>query len=179
MDPFVALGVEPKFDLDIKEVEKRHRDLSRALHPDKFASSGATERKISLTQAADVNEAWRIVRDPIRRAEALFERSGIAIGETNEPMPSQEFLMEMLEQRESLEEAKLAHEANAARDLGSLIEERAKKAEEALAQGFANASKEENAIGSLTVLLQTLGELRFYRRFLDEVTAIEDAIEGT
>jgi molecular chaperone HscB len=168
MDPFVTLGLERRFDLDLKAVEKRHRELSRVLHPDKFAQEGGTERRIALGHAADVNEAWRIVRDPIRRAEALFTLAGIAVGETNEPKPGQAFLMQMLEERETLEEAKLARDAAKVRALKDEIEKREEAAESALAEGFARGTPD----------VTKLGELRFYRRFLEEVALIEEELDG-
>jgi molecular chaperone HscB len=168
MDPFGTLGVERRFDLDLKAVEKRHRQLSRTFHPDKFAQEGATERKIALGQAADLNEAWRILRDPIRRAEALFALAGVPVGETNEPQPSQAFLMEMLDQREALAEAKAAGDLERVRALGEEMEARQRAAESALALGFAGGRAE----------VAKLGELRFYRRFLEEVNAIEEAADG-
>jgi len=66
MDPFATLGIDPKYAQDLGAVEKVHRELSRALHPDRYASASPTERRTALTKAADVNEAWRIVRDERR-----------------------------------------------------------------------------------------------------------------
>src|SRR6267378_3887868 len=106
MDPFATLGAERRFDLDLSVLEKTHRDLSRALHPDRYAQASASERRAALEKASSVNEAWRTLRDPIKRAEALFLLSGVAVGETNEPKPSADFLMEVLEQREALAEAR-------------------------------------------------------------------------
>jgi molecular chaperone HscB len=166
MDPFVTLGIERRFDLDLKAVEKRHRDLSRAFHPDKFAQEGATARTLALGQAADVNEAWRIVRDPVRRAEALFALAGVPVGERNEPAPSQAFLMEMLERREALEYAKGARDLAKVRALAEEIEVRETDAERALAEGFRAGCAE----------VTKLGELRFYKRFLEEVGAIEEEL---
>ena len=85
MDPFAILGIARSFDVDVKAVEKTHRELSRALHPDKYAGAGPSERRAALTKAVEVNEAWRAVRDPVKRAEALFSLAGIVVGETNEP----------------------------------------------------------------------------------------------
>src|SRR5580698_7423282 len=110
MDPFATLGIERKFDIDLSVVEKTHRELSRALHPDRFAGAGASERKMALSRAVEVNESWRAVRDPIKRAEALFTLAGIDVGEDHEPKPSPELLMDMLEQREALAEAKQARD---------------------------------------------------------------------
>ncbi len=41
MDPFATLGIEPRFDLDVRAVEARHRELSRTLHPDRYSGAPA------------------------------------------------------------------------------------------------------------------------------------------
>lgn len=175
MDPFTLLGAPLRFKLDLDALEKTHRELSRALHPDKFAGAGASERRLTLEKAANVNEAWRIVRDPIRRAEALFRIAGVAVGETNEPKASPAFLMSVMEDREALAEARAARELAKVRELGTSIEARERVALAKLGEGF-----EDDAIltssdqAALLRLLPLLGELRFYRRFLEEVSAIED-----
>jgi molecular chaperone HscB len=171
MDPFATLGLARSFDLDLASVEKTHRELSRALHPDKYAQAGSGERRMALGKAQDVNEAWRIVRDPIRRAEALFQLAQIPVGETKEPKPSQALLMEVMDQREALAEAKAAHDIARVHNLSREIEARAKDTEGALSQGFAR--------GPDGALVEKLGELRFYRRFLDEVSAIEDDLASS
>jgi molecular chaperone HscB len=174
MDPFATLGAPRHYDLDLTVLEKTHRELSRALHPDKFAQAGASERRSALEKMANVNEAWRIVRDPIRRAEALFQLEGFAVGETNEPKATPAFLMDVMEEREALAEARAANDLGKVRKLAAGIGARSKAAETKLAAGFTEdtRSKEE-----LTKLLPLLGELRFYRRFLDEAEAIEDEAE--
>lgn len=171
MDPFSTLGIEHTYDIDRAAVERTHRELSRALHPDRHAAGGATERRYALSKAIEVNEAWRIVRDPIRRAEALFRLAGVLVGEANEPKASPELLMDMMEQRESLAEARAKHDVVAARELASHIEVRARAAERSLSEGFRTAGGDVRALGSL---VSCLGELRFYRRFLDEVSELED-----
>jgi molecular chaperone HscB len=168
MDPFATLGVAPSYDLDLASLEKVHRELSRALHPDRYVGAPATERRQALTRSVEVNEAWRVLRDPIRRAEALLALRGVVVGEGQEPKAAPEFLMEMLEQREALGDAKAARDLAGVRSLAAGIDARMRGAEASLAVGFAR--------GEAASLLQTLGELKFYRRFLDEVSAIEDEL---
>jgi molecular chaperone HscB len=153
LDPFAILGLSPSFD-------------SRAFHPDRYVGAGASERREALARAIEVNEAWRVVRDPIRRAEALLDLRGAGVSEDREPKPEPEFLMEMLEQREALSEAMEARDHVAIRKLADAIRARSDETERALARGFVKGDSVE--------LLGTLGQLRFYRRFLDEVSAVED-----
>jgi len=168
MDPFATLGIEARFDVDLAAIERTHRELSRALHPDKYVGSGASERRAALGKAVEVNEAWRIVRDPIRRAEALLALRGVTMDERSEPKAEPEFLMEMLEQREALAEAKQARDLPAVRRMAAAVEERSRDVEATLSEGFLR--------GEASSLVGRVGELRFYRRFLDEVSAIEDEL---
>jgi len=166
MDPFATLGIPRAYDLDLAALEKTHRELSRTLHPDRHIGSMASERREALARAVEVNEAWRILRDPIRRAEALLRLSGVGVGEDGEPKAAQEFLMEMLDQREELSRAIAAGDMAGVRRLAEAVRGRAVEAERDLSRGFAQ--------GATSSLLPRLGELRFYRRFLDEVSAVED-----
>jgi molecular chaperone HscB len=172
-DPFEMLGVERRFDLDLAVLSRTHRELSRALHPDRYAAAGRSERRAALERAASVNEAWRVVRDPVRRAEALFALAGLAVGDGREPKASPAFLMEVLEEREALAEARAKRDLDRVRATGAAMTDRAREVEAKLAAGF--AGRPDHAAAE--ALLPLLGELRFYRRFLDEVRSIEEENE--
>ncbi len=172
-DPFETLGAPRVFRLDLRALEKTHRDLSRALHPDKYVSRGASERREALARAVEVNEAWRVVRDPIRRAEALFALAGVPVGETNEPKPGPELLMQMMEEREALDDAR--KDAAKVKALTETIEARKAAVESRLGAVF-DESKGDAA--KLAPSLPLLGELRYYRRFLEEASAILTDLEA-
>jgi molecular chaperone HscB len=166
MDPFATLGLPQRYALDLAVAEKAHRELSRALHPDRYAQAGASERRDALSRAVEVNEAFRTVRDPISRAEALMTLLGIAVGDGHEPKADPTFLMDMLEQREALAEARASRNAVAIADLRDAVRATERDAQAELAAGFDSGRAGE--------LVGKLGELRFYRRFIDEAQAILD-----
>jgi molecular chaperone HscB len=170
-DPFATLGIDPTFSIDLAAVEQRHRDLSRALHPDRFAGAPAAERRLALNRAIEVNEAWRAVRDPIKRAEALMRRAGVPVGEVEEPKPSPDLLMEVMESREALAEAVQTKDPAAVRRLGEEMQARMDATLLALGKGFDEAGADRVKLGAL---LPKMGELRYIRRFLDEVSAFEE-----
>lgn len=174
-DPFKTLGIEPAFDIDVRAVEARHRELSRALHPDKFASAPAAERRMALSRAIEVNEAFRAIKNPIKRAEALFQYIGVPAGETAEPNPSTDLLMEMMEAREALSDAARAKDMGAVNNLSLKMQLRERETLTALGEGFKKADED---VSEARKLLHLLGELRYLRRFLDEVSAIEEAALG-
>lgn len=172
-DPFETLGVEPRFDLDLRALEQRHRDLSKALHPDRYAGAPAAERRLSLGRAIDVNEAFRVLRDPIRRAEALVKKAGVAVGETAEPPAAPALLMEMMEAREELSDAARAKNLAGVLRLGAGMRARQEATIARLAQAFTAAAAEPQ---KMSAALPILGELRYVRRFLDEVAALEEEL---
>ena len=171
MDPFETLGAEPRFDLDLRTLEQRHRDLSRALHPDRYAGTPAAERRLALGRAIEVNEAWRVLRDPIRRAEALLARAGLEVREDAAPKPSPALLMDMMEAREELSETAKKRDAGKIAALGEAMRRREREALSAVAVGIDGAGGDAER---LRAVLPLIGELRYYRRFLDEVSAIEE-----
>ena len=181
VDPFETLGIPPAFDLDLTAVEKRYRELARVLHPDRYIGGSPAERRMALGKAVEVNEAWRLVRDPIRRAEALLRRRGVRIEEGKEPKAAPEFLMEMMEQREALSEAKMSADAAAVERLAEAIYDRQKDVTARIAAALApptpaspNGGSAASGEASLDKVVSLIGELRYYRRFLDEVSAIQD-----
>jgi molecular chaperone HscB len=169
LDPFEILGAPPRFDLDASELARIHRELSRALHPDRYVGAPAAERRMALSRAVEVNEAYRALRDPVRRAEALAARHGIATGDLNEPRPSQALLMEMMDAREELAEAARAKSLDRVVALGDAMRTRERAAMDTLAQAFRSDAMADR-------VLPPLGELRYVRRFLDEVAAFEETL---
>ena len=126
VDPFETLGIAPSFDVDLTSLEKRYRELARVLHPDRHLAGSPAERRLTLGKAVEVNEAWRLVRDPIRRAEALLRRLSVRMEEGKEPQANPEFLMEMMEQREALSEARASGDPAAVERLANAIRQREK-----------------------------------------------------
>jgi molecular chaperone HscB len=168
VDPFETLGVEPAFGLEVSVLEQRHRDLSRALHPDRHAASGAAERRMALGRAIEVNESFRILKDPVRRAEALLALRGVQSGEGKEPPASPALLMAVMERREALAEVRQTKNEAALSRLIAEVSSEAAQAEAALGREFASPSSNSAEI------LKRIGELRYYRRFLDEAGSIAD-----
>lgn len=174
-DPFDTLGVEARFDLDDKALEERHRALSKALHPDRYVGRPAAERRMALDKAIAVNAAWRALRDPVKRAETLLERLGVATGELVEPKPSPALLMEMMDVREELSEAH--HQKDLDRIGGVADRMRTKEADVLLRlrRGFDEVAA-ANESSAASALVPLVGELRYVKRFFEELEAIEERL---
>src|SRR5439155_13136426 len=58
-DHFQVLGVERRFAVDLGALERRYKEMTRVLHPDRFARADARARRASLARSVQLNEAWR------------------------------------------------------------------------------------------------------------------------
>lgn len=172
MNPFAVLGVTEKYAIDLPAAERTYKELVRALHPDRHTDAAPSTRREALSRAVLVNEAWRVLRDPIRRAEVLFTLRGVPTGERVEPQPPAEFLMNMMEIREELAIARVAKDGAALERLVKRVEEERNGATSRLSR----ALDENDAPKTSDLVL--LGQLRFYKRFLEEAQTIRDEWEN-
>jgi molecular chaperone HscB len=105
-DDFTLFGLPPQFALDRAQLDERWRALQAQVHPDKFAAEGAAAQRVAMQWAVRVNEAYRRLKTPLERASYLCELRGATIGaENNTAMPAA-FLMQQMEWREELDEAR-------------------------------------------------------------------------
>jgi molecular chaperone HscB len=81
VDYFAFFGLPPKLNLDVTALEKDFYELSRRLHPDLNATAGSQEQQWSLEQSSMLNDAYRTLRDPIKRTEYLLHLEGVALEE--------------------------------------------------------------------------------------------------
>lgn len=104
LDPFSVLGLDLAIDVDQDEVKKRLRRFTRLVHPDFYALDGEEKRELAEENNALLNESYDIVSDDIRRADWLVRHLGGPSEKDLGTMP-QEFLMEVMEWNETLEDA--------------------------------------------------------------------------
>lgn len=113
---FDLFGLARAFALEADALERSYREIQSRVHPDRFAHAGDAERRASLQWTTRVNEAYRTLKDPVQRAKHLLELNGVDVAfETNTAMPA-DFLVQQMELRESLEEAKSAAALDAMRN---------------------------------------------------------------
>jgi molecular chaperone HscB len=91
--------------LDLKDLEQRFYALSRKWHPDRFARAGAEEVALALDASAILNDGYRTLRDPIKRAGYLLKEQGFDIGEQQSKDVPPELLEEVFELNMALEES--------------------------------------------------------------------------
>jgi molecular chaperone HscB len=112
-DHFELLGVPVKYAIDPARLERGYRELQSQVHPDRFASATEAERRVAMQWATRANEALRTLKDPIARARYLLQLKGYDTEEeTNTAMPP-DFLMQQMEWREAVDQARGVHDAAA------------------------------------------------------------------
>ena len=102
---FELFGLPARFEQNAAALEERWKELQRQVHPDRFAAQGAAAQRVAAQWSARVNEAYRRLKDPHRRAAYLCELHGAPIrAEDNTAMPPA-FLMLQMELREQIDDA--------------------------------------------------------------------------
>lgn len=169
MNHFEQFDLAPSVDLDVKRLEAEHRRRSLESHPDRLTGADARTRRIAAEQSAALNEALKVLKDPVRRALHVLELKGVKL-DTEEAaakvkMPM-DFLEEIMERREALDAAKQSKDFSRVQAMAADI--RTLKNE---TLGTAQNALRADDVATATV---ALGRVRYYTRFLDEVDAIEE-----
>lgn len=105
-DFFALFGLKPAFKLDAVALEAAYRDVQSRVHPDRYAHLPEGDRRLSMQVAARVNEAYRTLRNPLARARYLLQLAGVDAAHESNTAMSPEFLVEQMEWREAVAEAR-------------------------------------------------------------------------
>jgi molecular chaperone HscB len=182
-DYFSFFGLPRKLVVDLADLDVRFRRLSRQFHPDYFYTASGQERVASLERASYLNDAYRVLRQPLDRAEYLLKLEGLpSVGlhqDANE-LPAG-VLEEMFALNEELDEIRAAREAGASPEqIGARldaarrpIEERAVRQESLLEALFQRWDKQAAEQAPRDVQRATLESIR---RLLQERSYIANLI---
>lgn len=163
-DPFALLGLPVAFDVDPAALERAFFERSKVVHPDRVAGSPAAERVAALSRSRALNDAYQLIKKPVSRAEYLLARAGVTIGDNERLEPA--FLMEILELREELGEARAAGDVGRVEQLQRAMQARRGEAQGALPGLF--------AAGDFAAIKHRLIVLRYIHRYLEECDAALD-----
>ena len=103
-NPFALFDLPVAFQVDSALLNERYLALQKSLHPDNFSAASAQEQRLAIQKSAEINDALRILKDPIARADSII---AINTGEQENPEEKSNkdigFLMQQMEWRETLE----------------------------------------------------------------------------
>ena len=147
-------------------MDDRWKALQREAHPDKFAAQGAAAQRVAMQWSVRINEAYQRLKNPLRRASYLCELHGAPVNaENNTAMPT-DFLMQQMEWREALEDAKNL------RDLEKIAAQSAYYGREMLSKIEQMLDVEKN----YPAAAEQVRSLMFIERFAGEVDARIDQL---
>jgi molecular chaperone HscB len=182
IDCFAALDLPRKLTIDLDALERRYHELSRKIHPDRFASKGPKVRDASLRATATLTRSYRTLRDPIARGLYWLELSGEKLAENNKRVPPE--LAELVfEVQEQLAEMQLSGDPEEALERATEIAARRIelqfKMDEALAELDRNFAKSDQPSDekALTVELKTILSNVAYLRTL--IRDVDRALENS
>jgi molecular chaperone HscB len=156
---FVLFGLPERFAQDRTTLDQRWKDLQRQVHPDRFAADAAVAQRLAMQWSVRINEAYQRLKQPLRRAAYLCELRGAPIrAEDNTAMPPA-FLMQQMEWREALDDARGADELQA-------LAEQTREATRGWLDQVATALDQE---GDAARAAQAVRALMFVERFASEV----------
>ena len=118
---FSLFGLPEHFEVDDDALNAAYRTVQSQAHPDRYAHAGNAERRVAMQWATRANEAYQTLRDPLKRATYLLHLRGVDVqAENNTAMPPA-FLMQQMEWREALGDAKAERNVDALDDLLGML----------------------------------------------------------
>jgi molecular chaperone HscB len=158
------------FEIDAQQLDAAYREIQSRVHPDKFVTATDAEKRVAMQWATRANEAYQTLKSPLKRAMYLCEMNGIDLGtESNTAMPVS-FLMQQIEWREALDEARNSKNLAALEQLESeLLQSRSHLL--SLITHCLNAAQYNEAGGHVR-------QLMFIEKFGDEVGRAFELLEA-
>ena len=167
---FDLFQLPQQFSVDTGALDSAYRDVQGRVHPDRFVNATDAEKRVAMQWATRANEAYQTLKHPQKRAQYLCELHGVDLQtESNTAMPMA-FLMQQMEWRDELGEARAGKDMAALEALdGQLRGER--KARLAAVGSQLDAH-------DFAAAAQGVRALMFLEKFGDEVSAAFDAIDA-
>lgn len=169
-DHFALFGLTPQYAVDRAVLDRHYRDLQNRTHPDKHAHGSDAEKRVALQWATRINEAYQVLRDPVRRAQYLLQQAGHDPEiERNTAMPMA-FLMEQMALREAVEDARSAGDIPALDDLMRRLRKAVSSQHQALEQAL-DRDQDWSAAADL------VRQLLFQQKLLQEIDQAIESLE--
>lgn len=165
---FELFHLPSRFTIDAAALERAYHNVQNQVHPDKFSLANDAEKRVAMQWATRANEAYAVLKNPLKRASYLCELHGVDLEvESNTSMPTA-FLMQQMTWREDLDAARAAGDRNAFDALDAKLR-----------------TTRRDTVARLAVLLDTgdyadaaqdVRKLMFIERFSDEIGGMFDRL---
>ena len=168
---FELFGFQPAYQIELSQLDKIYLEIQSQVHPDKFVLMGDAERRLSMQWATLANEAYQTLKKPINRARYLLQLHHVDTQEeTNTAMPAA-FLMQQMELREAVVDAKMAQDIDALEKVESELKGEIKALHNVLGLQLDVEADYQGAA-------QNVRKLRFLEKLVSEINDAYEAMDS-
>ena len=167
---FEIFSIAVGWQISIRDLDTRYRQLQLEFHPDRYASAGQTEQRLAVQTASLINQAYDTLKSPLKRAQYLLELNNIDADQDSHITSDSAFLMRQMALREALSDIR-----QAAEPLQSLEQLRAD-----VEQGYDEEQEQFHSqyqANALTDAFNTVAKMQFSAKLLDEIEQFEAELE--
>jgi len=161
---FDVLDLEPRFDTNENILYERFKKMQHVIHPDRFGNSDEKEQEIALKYSSQVNEAYNVLKDPLKRAIYLLEQNGITALSEGGEVPFDEEVMEFMERM--MEERSIVFESSDLAEVKALNESVSRET-----TGLESSLHDAFSANDLDAATKLTLKLRYLRKLLDDIEA--------
>ncbi len=167
---FDLFQLPARYTIDLAALDAAYRDVQGQVHPDRFVNATDAEKRVAMQWATRANEAYQTLKNPQKRARYLCELNGVDLQtESNTAMPM-DFLMQQMEWREALGEARADKDVAALEALDEQVKGERKARLEAVGR--------ELDAGDFKQAAEGVRALMFLEKFGEEVHHAFEAAEA-
>ncbi len=167
---FELFGLPTAYALDRDKLDATYRELQNTVHPDRFAAQSEAEQRVAMQWATQANEAYQTLKHPVDRGVYLLKLRGIDALDATDTRMAPAFLMQQMEWREAIDDARNARSVDALDALTAELRQ-AHKAIEARLGALLDADR--NYEGAREAVRQ----LRFMDKLIAEIGEVYEGIE--
>lgn len=102
---FELFALPKQFDIDLKLLKTRYRDLQSKWHPDRFNSASEPEKMAAVKMSSLLNDAFEVLSQDVKRASYLLALEGVDL--QKDRAIDTEILLQQISLRERFEEITL------------------------------------------------------------------------
>ena len=168
---FELFGLPVQFTIDRQALDKAYKEIQSLVHPDRFVTATEAEKRTAMQWAAMANDAYHILRNPIKRAAYLCELNGYNLNAETHVSMDPLFLMQQIEWRESLENARES------RDTARL--EKLDDEQRALRSGQMDIVGKHLDDKQFDKAVQEIRKMMFLEKFGEEISLAFDELDST
>src|SRR5476649_1133751 len=167
---FELFNLQQRFAIDAGALDSAYREVQSRVHPDKFVNATDAEKRVAMQWATRANEAYQTLKNPQKRAQYMCELNGVDLQtESNTAMPMA-FLMQQMEWREELGDARAGKDVDALESLDKQLRAERKS-------HLADIERQLGA-GDFHAAAQSVRALMFLEKFGEEVRFAFEAIDA-